>query len=82
MVVRTTHREVWSGVAEDELRIPICTHCGCTDTTRLGLCRVCHQPVCECCGNSQFTQGERKVIHNSCLTQSNDSFTMIKFNAE
>jgi len=35
--------------------------------------------VCEKCGNYQHIKGERTVIHNECLRNSGNSFSMIKF---
>jgi hypothetical protein len=56
-----------------------CPHCGAFGTPRLGSCSVCHLSVCEKCGNIQHIKGERTIIHNECLRDSGDSFTMIKF---
>lgn len=56
-----------------------CAHCGAIGAARLGPCDVCGMAVCERCGNVQHTGGERKIVHNSCLDKSGDSFSMIKF---
>ncbi|MBW6467923.1 MAG: hypothetical protein RQ731_06480 [Anaerosomatales bacterium] len=56
-----------------------CPHCGAFGAPRLGSCNVCRLSVCEKCGNYQHIKGERTVIHNECLRNSGDSFSMIKF---
>ena len=56
-----------------------CPHCGATDAHRLGHCKVCGLSVCEKCGNIQHSHGEQEVVHNECLSDSGDSFSMIKF---
>jgi hypothetical protein len=56
-----------------------CPHCGAFGAPRLGSCSVCRLSVCEKCGNVQHIKGERTVIHNECLRESGDSFSMIKF---
>jgi ribosomal protein L32 len=45
----------------------------------LGDCSVCHRTVCEKCGNTQFSHGERHVTHNACLKKTDGGFKMIKF---
>jgi hypothetical protein len=35
--------------------------------------------VCEKCGNIQHCGGDREVVHNECLSDTGDSFSMIKF---
>jgi hypothetical protein len=57
----------------------LCRHCGALDTRKLGKCVVCDLAVCEKCGNVQHTHGERRVIHDSCLSKDESGFTMIKF---
>lgn len=57
----------------------VCVHCGAFDTTRIGDCDVCGEPVCVRCGNTQHARGERHVRHNVCVTKDDSSFTMIKF---
>lgn len=56
-----------------------CPHCGAFSAPRIGSCSVCKLSVCERCGNIQHIKGERTIIHNECLRDSGDSFTMIKF---
>lgn len=56
-----------------------CPHCGSFGSPRLGACHICGLSVCEKCGNIQHIKGERRIIHNECLRDSGDSFTMIKF---
>jgi hypothetical protein len=57
----------------------MCRHCGAFDVQRLGQCVVCGLAVCEKCGNVQHTHGERRVIHDACLSDDEDGFTMIRF---
>jgi hypothetical protein len=57
----------------------MCRHCGAFDVRKLGQCVVCGLAVCEKCGNVQHTQGEHRVIHDACLSQDENAFTMIKF---
>jgi hypothetical protein len=57
----------------------LCTNCGALDAPRLGRCVICYMPVCEKCGNVQHTHGERRVIHDACLSQDESAFSMIKF---
>lgn len=57
----------------------LCRHCGALDTKKLGECVVCGMAVCEKCGNIQHGGGERRVIHDACLTHEDAGFTMIKF---
>ncbi len=57
----------------------LCRHCGALDSRRLGQCVVCDMAVCEKCGNVQHTHGERRVIHDACLSKDEGAFTMIKF---
>jgi hypothetical protein len=60
--------------------VRFCLHCGATKALRLGDCSVCHEMVCEHCGNTQFSKGVRSVAHDQCLKKSDDSgFSMIKF---
>jgi len=40
---------------------------------------VCKDPVCDKCGNIQHIQGKCCPIHDKCLSESSDSFSMIKF---
>lgn len=56
-----------------------CAHCGAVGAVRIGTCSVCTQGVCEKCGNIQHIKGEIKIIHDVCLKESGDSFSMIKF---
>lgn len=56
-----------------------CPNCGTFGSTRLGSCNVCRLSVCDKCGNIQHIKGERQIIHNECLRDSGDSFSMIKF---
>lgn len=56
-----------------------CSYCATEDPTRLGICWVCDQAVCDKCGNVQYVKGERKVVHRACLNNSDDGFSMIKF---
>ena len=59
-----------------------CLHCGAANVLRLGDCTVCHEMVCERCGNTQFAQGVRTAIHDQCLKHGEDAdsgFSMIKF---
>ena len=56
-----------------------CPHCGATESRRLGHCKVCGLSVCEKCGNIQHSHGEHEVVHDECLKDSGDSFSMIKF---
>jgi hypothetical protein len=56
-----------------------CHHCGAFGKPRIGACKVCGLSVCEQCGNIQYIQGEREIIHNACLGKSGESFSMIKF---
>lgn len=55
-----------------------CPHCGATATRRLGECVVCHRVVCEKCGNTQLTQGQKRVTHRECLKRDSGAFSMIK----
>lgn len=57
----------------------ICPYCGAVSARHLGECSVCHQAVCEQCGNVQFTAGERRATHNACLKDGDGGFRMIKF---
>ena len=57
----------------------LCRHCGAVDSPRLGACVVCGLSVCERCGNVQHGHGQRKVIHDSCLSEDGAGFTMIRF---
>jgi len=57
----------------------MCRHCGAIDARKLGQCTVCDMAVCERCGNVQHTCGERKIIHDDCLSRDENAFTMIKF---
>ncbi len=58
----------------------MCTHCGSLGAQRIGFCAVCDTPVCEKCGNTQITLTERKVMHDSCLRDSQKTvFSLIKF---
>ena len=57
----------------------LCRHCGAVDTAKLGQCVVCDMAVCEKCGNIQHTGGQRRVIHDACLSGDDAGFTMIKF---
>ena len=63
----------------EEPRASFCPHCGAVDSERLGPCRVCRRAVCEKCGNIQHCGGDREVVHNECLSETGDSFSMIKF---
>ena len=56
-----------------------CPHCGATNTTRFGACKVCEGTVCERCGNVQYIRGQREIVHDACLEKTTDSFSMIKF---
>lgn len=56
-----------------------CPHCGAFGAPRIGACHVCGLSVCESCGNIQYIKGERQVIHDACLRNSGESFSMIKF---
>jgi len=56
-----------------------CAHCGAVGARRCGACHVCGLSVCDRCGNIQFTKGERRPVHDSCLKETSDSFSMIKF---
>lgn len=57
----------------------LCPHCGSFGARRLGSCKVCRFPVCEKCGNVQHIKGERRAVHDVCLRDSGDAFSMIKF---
>ena len=58
----------------------ICAHCGAEGALRIGYCHECGGPVCEKCGNSHFVSGERRVLHDFCLKDSQSpGFSMIKF---
>jgi len=57
----------------------LCRHCGAVDAPKLGQCTVCGMAVCDRCGNVQHVHGERRVIHDACLSESDHGFTMIKF---
>lgn len=57
----------------------MCTHCGAIGGSRLGICSVCGLSVCERCGNIQHSCGETKPVHDDCLRQAEDHFSMIKF---
>jgi hypothetical protein len=57
----------------------LCRHCGALDARKLGQCVVCDMAVCERCGNVQHTHGERRVIHDECLSKDENAFTMIRF---
>jgi hypothetical protein len=57
----------------------LCRHCGALDTLRLGQCVICDMAVCEKCGNIQHSGGRRRVIHDRCLDQDENAFTMIRF---
>jgi hypothetical protein len=66
--------------AEQRNVMRYCFHCGATDVTRLGTCRVCEEAVCERCGNTHYVQGECRVVHDACRHKDDDSaFSMIKF---
>lgn len=60
-------------------RMMACPHCGGNDARRLGTCSVCSRTVCEVCGNSHVSQGERRVTHKECLHKDGDAFSMIRF---
>lgn len=57
---------------------PSCPHCGAENAHHLGMCSVCQMNVCERCGNTQHVHGERRVTHNTCLSQ-DTGFTMFRF---
>ncbi len=57
----------------------LCRHCGAVDTRRLGECNVCGLTVCDQCGNTQHSHGERRVTHNACLKEDESGFSMIRF---
>jgi len=57
----------------------MCRHCGAIDRPKLGQCSVCDMAVCDKCGNVQHSHGERRVIHDACLKNADDGFSMIKF---
>lgn len=58
----------------------VCMHCGSVGAQRIGYCDECGTAVCEKCGNTQITVGNRKVLHDSCLKQcAENSFSMIRF---
>jgi len=57
----------------------LCRHCGAVDAYKLGQCVVCEMSVCEKCGNTQHTHGERRIIHDDCLKNDDAGFTMIRF---
>ncbi len=59
--------------------VRFCVYCGAVGAAHLGPCSVCGQRVCEKCGNIQHIKGECKPIHDACLKDSGDSFSMIKF---
>ena len=77
--MRVCTRPTGSHVTESGIFNQMCPHCGATTTRRLGDCSECHRPVCEKCGNVQIAQGERHVIHTSCLRKHGGGFKMIKF---
>ena len=56
-----------------------CPHCGAVEAVRLGSCHICKLAACEKCGNIQHAKGEKQIVHNECLKDSGDSFSMIKF---
>lgn len=56
-----------------------CPHCGAVGARRLGPCRVCGLSVCDQCGNIQHAGGERRPVHDACLRESGDAFSMIRF---
>jgi len=43
------------------------------------VCSVCALTVCDACGNIQHSQGETKPVHNQCLGDAHEHFSMIKF---
>jgi hypothetical protein len=57
----------------------MCRHCGAPDARKLGFCSVCELAVCDHCGNVQYVRGERRIVHNACLRNDENSFSMIKF---
>lgn len=58
----------------------VCMHCGSVGAERIGYCDHCGTAVCEKCGNTHFSCGTRKILHDSCLKDcADDSFSMIKF---
>lgn len=59
--------------------IRFCLYCGAPEAVRIGECSVCKDPVCVKCGNIQHIQGKCCPIHDKCLSESSDSFSMIKF---
>jgi len=69
------------GVTDESPRmVRYCLHCGAANSVRLGNCKVCHEMVCEHCGNTQLSQGVRYAIHGKCLRHDDGSgFSMIKF---
>jgi len=70
---------VAKGVAEQSARMMVCPYCGAQDVRRLGSCSVCDRTVCEHCGNSHVSLGERRVTHKECLHKDGEAFSMIKF---
>jgi transposase-like protein len=67
-------------VSEGSGLMMVCPFCGAEHVRRLGTCSVCVRTVCERCGNSQVGQGgERRIVHQACLHNDGDSFSMIKF---
>ncbi len=56
-----------------------CMYCAIKNPSNLGVCWVCEVDVCDSCGNVQYVNGERRVVHRACLRQSDEGFSMIKF---
>lgn len=64
--------------------LSVCVHCSAPRSRVLGLCKICHTPVCTSCGTTQITQTEGTYhIHNECfdshLDEVSSSFQFIKF---
>jgi hypothetical protein len=58
----------------------MCRHCGAVAAPHLGRCAVCGFDVCAKCGNVQHVRGDKRVTHDTCLKDDDESgFSMIKF---
>jgi ribosomal protein L37AE/L43A len=71
---------VREGAQVSDDRAPrVCPHCGSLGMRRIGYCKVCNLTVCEHCGNVQYAGGQQEPMHNDCLRNAGDTFSMIKF---
>ena len=57
----------------------MCRHCAAFGTVRIGECPVCHEAVCDKCGEIHHVRGTKEAIHHECRAHEDAPFKMIKF---